>query len=449
MPLFLAGLAVVSFLAFVLFMFFKLFYVVVEPNKAHVVVSMGGGRKIYHPAQESSSSAYFYIPFLMRRIIVSLENVKHEIKREDDRPGVELRDKNLAPFVVKITCWFKIEKPELAAEKLDVDSDGNIMDSIRSTLDAQVQGVVRAVAMKQEIIELMRDRKTFGENVYNEVNGDLDDWGIKLVKLEIIDFSDTENSHVIQDYEARRESEISSETRKIVAVKEKDAKVTEAEAKKIAEKARLDSEQEIEMREIEKEEKVGIRNESARLQVAKQQEQANQQEVQAEKTKTVGKAQYEAEATEIKADGIARAEVKTANGKAQGVKLEAEAAAEARIKTGKAEADVIQAKGAAEATALEKKADAQKKFTDVSKDIEMAKIAADIQKTMYNAMAQALAKANLNIVSPDMKFMGFGAEEGAGLGALAKALETTSGTNLTQLVQAVADRVQSKKPITE
>lgn len=30
------------------------FYVVVEPNKAHVVVFMGGGRKIYHPAREGA-----------------------------------------------------------------------------------------------------------------------------------------------------------------------------------------------------------------------------------------------------------------------------------------------------------------------------------------------------------------------------------------------------------
>ena len=64
--------------------------------------------------------------------IVSLENVKHEINE------IKLHDKMVAPFKCDITCWFKITNPELAAEKLDVDANGNIMESIKDTLNAQV-----------------------------------------------------------------------------------------------------------------------------------------------------------------------------------------------------------------------------------------------------------------------------------------------------------------------
>lgn len=439
MEIFLAGLATVSLLAIVAFILIKFFYVVVKPNQAHVLVTPFG-RKVYSPSTLGGTkyaTSYFYIPLFMQRIIVSLENVKHEINE------IQLRDKEVAPFRCDITCWFKIVNPDLAAEKLDVDDEGNIMQSIKSTLDAQIQGVTRAAAMKLEVIELMRNRKTFGADVFDEVNGDLDEWGVQLVKLEIIDFTDSGDSHVIGDYEARREAVVNTETRKTVAEQTKQAEVAEAEAQEVSQTAKLKSEQEIEMRNIDKEEKVGIRNEDARLAVAKQQDKANAQEVLAERTKTVGQAQYQAEAKEIVADGEAKAEVKKASGKAEGIKLEAQAQAESERVTGTAKAEVIEKTGAAEANALSQKADAQKQFTDVSKDIEMANIAADIEKTKFISMAAALEKANIQIIGKDMSFMGFGANDGAGLGAMAKALENTSGVSIPALVSAIADRVQS------
>lgn len=426
------------------------FYVVVEPNKAHVVVSMGGGRRIYHPSDKGTRSAYFYIPFLMRRIIVSLENVKHEIN------NIILHDSEVAPFQCDITCWFKITDPQLAGEKLDVDSDGNIMDSIRETLNAQVQGVARDAAMKQEVLELMRDRKTFGEGVFATVNGDLDEWGVQLVKLEIIDFSDTQNSHIIRDYEARREATISSTTRQTVALQDQEAKVKEAEAKRISERARIESEQEVEMRAIEARELMGVRSEKARLNVAVQSDLANAKEVTAQKTKILGEANYTAEASVIRADGEAKskvkasegqaqAEVKLAEGRASAVKVEAVAAAESTEKRGAATAKVVELTGAAEAAAVEKKADAQKKFTDASKEIELSKIAADIEKTKYLSMANAMQKANIQVISPDMSFMGFGAKEGAGLGVLVESLTKASGLDLKGILSNLGKKEEPAK----
>lgn len=421
------------------------FYVVVEPNKAHVVVTMGSGRKIYHPAVEGAKSAYFYLPFLMQRIIVSLENVKHEIN------NIVLHDKNVAPFQCDITCWFKITDPQLAAEKLDVDEEGNIMTSIRETLNAQVQGVARNAAMQQEILDLMRDRMSFGESVFKTVNGDLDEWGVQLVKLEIIDFADAQGGHVIDDYEKRREAEINSATRQVVAVQDQVAKVKEAEAMKAAEQARIEASQIIEMRDIDRTQSVGIRQQEARLKVAVQADLANAKEVAAQKTKIVGEARYTAEAAVVKAEGEAQAKVKTstgqaeaevklAEGRASAVKVEAGAAAQATEVKGTAEAEVIKLTGTAEALAVEKKADAQKKFTDASKEIELSKIAADIEKTKFNAMANAMQKADIQVISPDMSFMGFGAKEGAGIGALVGALKKSSGLDLGALVTALTQK---------
>jgi len=433
------GIIVGIVLLIIIVSYFLHSYVVVEPNKAHVVVSMSGGRKIYHPSEAGSKSAYFFFPFLMRRIIVSLENVKHEV------PKIELRDENLAPFTCDITCWFKIVNAQLAAEKLAVGADGDIMDSIRETLNAQIQGVARAAAMKQEIIELMKDRTTFGGSVFKEVNGDLDEWGVELVKLEIIDFEDVGQSHVIKDYEERREAEISSVTRQSVAKQTQEAEIAEANANNAANQAQIAADEEIKMRGIQRDQTVQTREQLARLTIAKQAEAANVQEVQAEKAKVLGEAGYTAEAAVISADGQAKSRVKiaegeknsqvmTATGNAEAVKLNADASAEAINKTGTAEADIIQ-----------KKADAQKNFQDASKDIELAKIAAEIQKTLYTSMAAALQSANIQIISPDMKFMGFGAEEGAGLGALIKNLQKSSGVDLQALAEKVIGDKTSKK----
>lgn len=419
------------------------FYTVVKPNQAHVVVTMGKGRKTYHPAREGSKSSYWYFSSLMQRIIISLENVKHEINQ------VELRDKNFAPFKCDITCWFKIDSPELAAEKLDVDEEGNIMVSIKETLDAQVQGVVRAAAMKQEIVELMEDRKTFGSSVFEEVNGDLDEWGVKLVKLEIIDFSDTDESHVINDYEKRREAEISSATRQLVALKEQEAAVKEAEAMKISEKARLESEQEIEMRDVLKLESVGTRKEEAKIKISEQAAKANFKQVEADKTRTVGEANYKAEAQVIEADGNSKAQAKLAEGQkqarinlatgeAEAVRLDATAQADSIGMRGTAEAEIVSKKGTAEAEALEKKAVAQGKFQDASKDVEFKRIEADVEKAKYASMAQAYANAKVQIISDKFDFMGFGAKEGLGLGLALNSVKDESGVDVGQAVRNVA-----------
>lgn len=408
------------------------FYTVVEPNKAHVVVAFGGGRTIYHPSMTGKKSAYFYIPFFMRRIIVSLENVKHEIN------DIELRDIKYAPFKCDITCWFKISNPDFAAQTLDVNSSGGITDSIRETLNAQVQGVVRAAAMKQEIMELMQDRTTFGKSVFEEVNGDLDEWGVQLVKLEIIDFSDVGESHVIQDYEERREAEISSVTRQTVALRDQEAKVKEAEAKKISETARINAEQEIQMRDIEKKETTGIRDQSASLKIAQSTEKANAQEVLANNTKLVGDAKNQAEAKVALADGEKLSTIKLAEG-----------SKEATIATGTADAKVIELKGTAEATAVEKKAKAQKEFQAASKDIEMAKIAAHIKEVQFTSMAEAIKSAKVQIISKDMSFMGFSAEQGAGLGSVIQMLQDTSGLDLTEMLKSLKskDGNEETKPV--
>ena len=207
-------------------------YTVVEPNKAHIVVIGKSGRKVYtphiDPDEAPHPTAYFFIPFLMKRIILPLNNVKMEI------PQFELKDAKVAPFVCEAVCWFRIEKPEVAVEKIDVEEAGGFEAAVESTLEEQVKGITRAAAMKQEILEIMRDRISFGDYVVEEVNGALEEWGLEIVKLEIVDFSDVEGSKVITDYENMRKAQISSASRKEQAQQNRDAEIVEAASEKEA-----------------------------------------------------------------------------------------------------------------------------------------------------------------------------------------------------------------------
>lgn len=417
-------------------------YTVVEPNKSHVLVVMGSGRKEYHPAKAPAKSAYFYIPFIMKRIIVSLENVKHEIN------NIILHDKEMAPFECDITCWFKITDPNLAAEKLDVDSDGSVMASIRETLNAQVQGVARAAAMGQEVVQLMKDRQDFATEVFRVVNGDLDEWGVQLVKLEIIDFRDAEKSHVIGDYQARRQAQVESATRQEVAKQNKDAAVVEAESNKTAGIATAESEREVEKARVEKNKQVALANQDAEQQVTDKMRLVNEKKVEAKRTLEVGQANVTKEATIVTAEGDAQATLKRGKAEADVVEAKGTAAANIAEKQGTANATVIEKTGLAEALATDKKAEALKKYNDAGITLEQLKAYVEIQKSKFENLGKALQAANINLVSggDGGNLFGFdlNADTGAGLGQMLNALSKVTGKDPVETVKEIAKTVTSK-----
>lgn len=415
-------------------------YRVVEPNKAHVLVVAGGGRKVYHPAKDGSKSAYFFVPIIMKRIIVSLENVKHEINE------IILHDSEMAPFSCDITCWFKITNPDLAAEKLDVDEDGSVMASIRETLNAQIQGVARAAAMGQEVVKLMKDRQTFATDVFNTVNGDLDEWGVQLVKLEIIDFRDSDGSHVIQDYQDRRKAQVQSMTRQEVAKQTKDAEIAEAEAKQAAGIKTAEANREVEKADIERKKQVALASQEAEKKITEQVELVNAQKVKAKRTLDVGNAAVIKEATVEQAEGEAQAIFK--RGKAEADVVQAKGEAEANIieKTGLAKASIIKETGLAEATAKDKMADALKKFTDAGITLEQIRAYVEIQKSKYENLGLAMSKANVNLVggADGGNIMGFdlNADTGAGLAQMFQVFSKITGKDPVETVKDIAATVK-------
>lgn len=202
------GLIIAAAVA-LLVLFFIVTYKVVDPNEAHVVVLMGRGRKVYS-SSEGKKSAYFFIPLLMKRFVLPLTNQKMEIA------DIHLNDTLVAPFICDVVSWLRIADPIQAAERLNL---ADPFGTLEQDLIPIVQAVARTGAMKQEILDIMRDRETFARAVSEEVREVLKKWGVQLVNLDINDIRDDESkgSHVVSDYENQRKAQVNAESRKEIA----------------------------------------------------------------------------------------------------------------------------------------------------------------------------------------------------------------------------------------
>lgn len=384
-------------------------YTVVGTNEAHVIVFMGRGRKIKSPVTKDGvdgKTSYFYIPFLMKRYIMPLTNVKLDIN------DIELNDIEVAPFVCDVVTWLHIEDPVKAAERLDFTS--NVFDSLHQDLLAIVQAVARESAMKQEILDIMRDRATFSQGVGIAVDKVLDSWGVQLVNLEVNDIRDQEGSHVIENYEQMRKATIASKTRQEVALRDREAVEAEQDNRKLSQIAIAESEKAFGTKQIERDTVIGIAEQEKSQKIAVAERQTNEEKVSALRVTTVGEANI-----------IKEAAIEKANGEGEAIRIKGEKEANVVELKGKAEGSAIEARGLAEAIAKDKMADALTKFNDAATGIEKIRAAVEIQKAFAEAYGKMAENADIKIVTSGEGGKMFGlpmnAQTGADLGQLFEA----------------------------
>jgi uncharacterized membrane protein YqiK len=402
-------------------------YTVVKPSEAHIVVRRKG-RKVYS-SREGQRSAYWYIPYIMQRSVLPLENIKLVI------PNIPLRDIDMAKFAGDVRCWLNIENPDLAAEKLGkVETEGMTgFPAIQADVKDLIEAVARNSSMKMDVVNIMKDRAKFSQTVKDEVAPILkSEWGIKIAGLEVIYFRDIENYTVIKDIEARQAKLIETETRKQLADYEKNAAIVEAIANQEKETQRAQAEETYRIRQIQKDQAVGQSDQQKQQNIALATQEANKQTVEANRILTVGNAEIEKQAAITKADGEAQSNVKRGDGTAQVTKL-----------TGFAEADVSRQKLFAEAEGTEKKALALKQYNEAGLSLEVIRANQAIKEAQFAALSEGLKVAKINLVtSGESNILGIpvSAEMGADLGAMLIALQNM-GIDITDLLR--------KLPITE
>ncbi len=385
-------------------------YTVIGPNEAHVIVFMGRGRKIKSPVKADGvdgKTSYFYIPFLMKRFIMPLTNVKLDIT------DIQLNDAEMAPFQCDVVTWLHIQDPVKAAERLDFNS-GNVFGSLHQDLTAIVQSIARAASMKQEILEIMRDRKTFASGVTTEVDPVLQAWGVQLVNLEVNEIRDGDGSKVISNYEAIRQAAIQTKARIEIATRNREAVEAEQENLQKTEVAKALAEKNFTEKQIETAQLIGIRTQEKEQEIAKAAQKTNVQKVEALRVSTVGQADVEKQAA-----------VTRATGEGEAIRIRGEKEANVVALKGQAEGASIEAKGLAEAKAKDAMADALKKFNESGISLEQIKAYVEIQKNFAAAYGQIAANADIKVVT-----------SGEGGNILGLPMNAGTGANIGAMVDA-------------
>jgi uncharacterized membrane protein YqiK len=269
--------------------------------------------------------------------------------------------------------------------------------------------------MKMDVFTTMKERERFSQNVENEVAPILQkEWGIKMADLEVIHFEDDEGYTVIKDLQARQAMVINAETRKQVAMKEKEASMSEAIANKEKQVQNATSEEEYRKRQITKDEEVGKREQEKLQKIAEAQAAANEKAVEARRKLEVGNADVDKQALIKKAEGTAGARKAVAEGEAEYTKL-----------TGFAQAEVTKLTLFAEAEGTEKKALALKQYTDAGLSLEVIKANIAINEAKFKAWGEGLRVAKINIITgPEGNVLGVpvGGQTGAEIGQMLLAM---------------------------
>lgn len=390
-------------------LFFMATYKVIGSNEAHVLVIMGSGRKIYSPVAADgvkAKTAYFYIPGLMKRYIMPLTNVKLDIQ------DIQLNDLEMAPFECDVVTWLHIKDPVKAAERLDFTT--NVFTGLHQDLIAIVQAIARAASMKQEILDIMRDRSTFSKGVSAEVDVVLKEWGVELVNLEVNDIRDTDGSNVIHNYEEVRKATVASGARIQVSQRNREAIEKEQENSQLAGVATANADRAIQEAGIARDEAVGVATQAKESSIAVAAADTNQKKVDAYSVTTVGTAKVQKEAA-----------VTTAEGEGEAIRIKGEKEAAVVALTGKAAAEAIEAKGLAEAKAKDAMAEALKKFNDAGISLEQIRANVEIQKAFAVAYEAIAANAEIKVVTG-----------GEGANILGLPMNAKTGADLGQMVEA-------------
>jgi len=416
-------------------------YKVVPPHQAHVVVTRSKGRKLYS-SRPGDKSSYFFFGSLQQRSVIPLENIKIEIE------DIPLRDKDMAKFYADVRCFLNVQDPVIASERLGKiqgteDKEGKFQ-SIEVDIKDLIQAITRNSSMTMDVFSIMKERKDFSSMVEKEINESIDEWGLKLINLEVIHFDDAPAaggkpaSTVISDLEARQAKVINTETRKQVAEEEKQARLVEAVATQESEEQIAKSEQAYRTQQILRDQEVGKRQQESFMSIAEATREANEMTVKASEAMIVGNAMVDKQKQILEAEAKSSARMEAGRGDAEFTKV-----------TGGASADVTRMQAFAEAEGIDKKAEAQKKYNEAgamaieiittainaSKEIEIAK---------YAQLGTALQHANVNIVSTGEKEMfgiPMGSESGIALGGMFKALKD-SGFDVAGVLSGIGETVK-------
>lgn len=209
-------------------------------------------------------------------------------------------DKGRVPFIIDIIGFFRVADPLTAAERL-----ANF-DSLREQLNGILQGAIRSILASSEIEEILEGRSRFGQMFTEAVDHQLQNWGVQSVKaIELMDIRDADNSKVIADIMAKKQSLIASQSRQAIAENTQAAQTKEIDAARIVAMNKIEADRLVHINEQEAIQQVGLRRAEQEKNVGIATQQAAQ-EVKSQELETAKKQQAINEVNAVRAAEIER-----------------------------------------------------------------------------------------------------------------------------------------------
>jgi flotillin len=435
---------------------------IVELKYADVVVKKAG-TKIYSADVDISgreaTAIYYNFPSWIPVIGCIVKRMPLEIMQITVK-DYETFAKANARFIVGVSVYCRINDVRAAAQKFP----GTSIEDFKKGMTAIIISAVRKTTANYAIEDIISKRKEIQDEIHGEIKEDFLKWGVELTNVAIENIADADGTTVIHDISAKKEAEINSLSRQEIAIKSKQAEIVEAENRELAEKRKIQADEQIAIRAQEKDKTVATIKQEAITKVldVERNEKVTRANIEADaKVKT---AEGVKQAAIINAEGTRQANILTSEGEKAALTLKGDGQASQTTAIGTAEAAVIRAKKLAEAEGLAKIAAAQKLQQEGAEKIRI------IEKD--EKIGLELAKA---LGAADIKFYGGGEPKsfmdlfkvGSGLtagGSLAtfldilktndpaaykKAMDVVEETKKKLMVEETSPETSSSKPKNE
>lgn len=428
---------ILSVVLIAVFIFICSLRVVVPTNETHIVQRRG---KTFSYGNVSNSSGNSYYAFPECLPILGISRTIYPISVFDiDLQGYEAYDKGRLPFVTDIKAFFRIEESALAASRV------SSFQELREQLTGIVQGAVRSILAKEELEEIMSDRSKYGELFTTEVSDQLKEWGVTPVKnIELMDIRDNRDTRVIQNIMAKKKSLIEKESRVEVAKNLQEAQEAEIQAEQVVLTKKEEARCQVGLKQADVDKEVGLRNADTKKAIQEREKLVAEKEMEVLKVKAVQRSEIEKQAKIIDAQKEKEVVTLAAEANKQQMFLKAEADLEVATKGSKAIA--LEGEAKAKAEALMQKA-------SVESQISLAKEIGEnsgyqeylIRIEQVKAQQEVGIEQARNLGHSDIKIICNSGDINSGVSKVMDLFTPKGGTNVAGALEALSQTDFGKK----
>lgn len=289
LPLIIVGL-------FLFFVAVKIIYYrrVVATNSVNIVQS--SRRRVSYGGGPDARNTYYAWPSWIPVIGVTITSLPVNVFQLS-LSNYEAYDIDRVPFVLDLAAFFRIDRPNMAAERI------RSFQELQQQLDIIVKGAARKILANAEINEILGNRAVFGDKFTEEVKGQLEEWGVTPVKnIELMDIRDAQESHVIENIMAKKKSAIEMESRMVVANNMQKAKEAEIAANQAIGIKQQEAEEQVGIRTAAKDQQIGINQQRAQQAIQEESRTTAEKQMAVKQVQTVRQAEITREANVVQAD---------------------------------------------------------------------------------------------------------------------------------------------------